>query len=153
MTSSMNVFRGSRFQRGHGLGSLFSSLLRGALPLLKTGAKYIGKRALSTGMKTAEDIMRGENPKEAFKKRLLMEGEDMLNDVSRFTKKRKRRNRNMKGRGKSTTKPKKRKRVGSKKNTIKRLKRKTLNKKHGNKKKTKRAKRKKRCSSNSSLLF
>lgn len=153
MTTPMNVFRGSRYQKGHGLGSLFSSLLRGALPLLKSGAKYVGKRVLSTGMKTAGDIIRGENPKTAFKKRLLMEGEDILDDVSRFTKKRKRK-RNMRGRGGHTTRPRKRKRKGvgsKKKKVVKRLKRKLLTNKPRNKKRTKHRKRKKR--SNDSLLF
>ena len=33
------VYVGTRYQRGHGLGSIFGSLFKSAVPLLKRGAK------------------------------------------------------------------------------------------------------------------
>ena len=37
------VYVGTRYQRGHGLGSIFGSLFKSAVPLLKTGAKTLGR--------------------------------------------------------------------------------------------------------------
>ena len=39
-------YRGVRFQRGYGIGGIFKSLARYAIPLFKQGAKVVGKRAL-----------------------------------------------------------------------------------------------------------
>jgi hypothetical protein len=41
------VYVGTRYQRGHGLGSIFGSLFKSAVPLLKRGAKTLGREALS----------------------------------------------------------------------------------------------------------
>jgi hypothetical protein len=35
------VFAGRRYQRGHGLGSIFGGLFKAAMPLLKKGAKTL----------------------------------------------------------------------------------------------------------------
>jgi hypothetical protein len=45
----MPVFRGSPWQVGYGLGGLFRSLARRAMPLIKTGAKALGNIALKMG--------------------------------------------------------------------------------------------------------
>jgi hypothetical protein len=37
------VFAGRRYQRGHGLGSIFGGLFKAAMPLLKKGAKTLGR--------------------------------------------------------------------------------------------------------------
>ena len=42
------VYAGSRYQRGHGLGSIFGGLIKAAMPLLKKGAKTLGREALKT---------------------------------------------------------------------------------------------------------
>jgi hypothetical protein len=42
------VFAGRRYQRGHGLGSIFGGLFKAAMPLLKNGAKTLGREALKT---------------------------------------------------------------------------------------------------------
>jgi hypothetical protein len=42
---------GGRYQRGHGLGSIFGGLFKAAMPLLKKGAKTLEREALKTGLK------------------------------------------------------------------------------------------------------
>jgi DnaJ-class molecular chaperone len=42
------VFAGRRYQRGHGLGSIFGGLFKAAVPLLKKGAKTLEREALKT---------------------------------------------------------------------------------------------------------
>jgi hypothetical protein len=44
------VYVGTRYQRGHGLGSIFGSLFKSAVLLLKRGAKTLGREALKTGL-------------------------------------------------------------------------------------------------------
>ena len=61
------VFAGSRMQRGHGLGSIFSGLFKAATPLLKRGAKALGKQALSTGMELASDLIEGKKIEDSSK--------------------------------------------------------------------------------------
>jgi hypothetical protein len=73
----MNFHVGARFQRGRGLGSLFGGLLRGFMPILKTGlgygsrflqsdiAKNIGSTLVDSGTKAvtnmAADFLEGKN--------------------------------------------------------------------------------------------
>jgi hypothetical protein len=47
------VFAGRRYQRGHGLGSIFGGLFKAAMPLLKNGAKTLEREALKTGLNIA----------------------------------------------------------------------------------------------------
>lgn len=54
-------FRGASVQRGYGLGSMFRSLFRFAFPLVKSGAKTVGKTALNTGIEIAKDALAGKN--------------------------------------------------------------------------------------------
>jgi hypothetical protein len=76
--SGMPVYRGStNLQRGHGLGGIFSSLFRSALPLLKQGAKAVGRQALQTGVDIAQDVMSGQSVKSAAKSRLKTAGRNM----------------------------------------------------------------------------
>ena len=62
-------FRGARMQRGYGIGSIFKSLARYAIPLFKQGAKVVGKRALQAATEVGQDVLQGKNVKEAFKSR------------------------------------------------------------------------------------
>ena len=55
--SGLAGFQGTRYQRGAGLGSMFSGLLRAAAPLLKSGAKKIGKTLLREGMDMASNFL------------------------------------------------------------------------------------------------
>ena len=58
---ALPVFAGGRVQRGHGLGSLFGSLIRSATPLIKSGAIALGKRALKTGLNVAGVVLSGQS--------------------------------------------------------------------------------------------
>ena len=77
------VFRGYKMQRGYGLGGFFAKLMRGALPLLKTGSKYVGEKMLKTGVSTLRDAMEGVNPRTALKRRIADVSDEMLDDVKR----------------------------------------------------------------------
>ena len=70
-------FRGARMQRGYGIGSIFKSLARYAIPLFKQGAKVVGKRALQAATEVGQDVLQGKNVKEAFKSR----GKQAVSDV------------------------------------------------------------------------
>jgi len=66
------VFRGSRYQRGHGLGSVLSGLFRRfVMPLFTTHGKTLALNALRTGMDLADDVLgSGQTLKESVKKRV-----------------------------------------------------------------------------------
>jgi hypothetical protein len=72
------VFAGRRYQRGHGLGSIFGELFKAAMPLLKKGAKTLEREALKTGLNIAGDVVQGRNSKQAAKSRLKSTGENLL---------------------------------------------------------------------------
>ena len=72
-------FRGARMQRGYGIGSIFKSLARYAIPLFKQGAKVVGKRALQAATEVGQDVLQGKNVKEAFKSR----GKQAASDVAK----------------------------------------------------------------------
>ena len=70
------AFHGSRFQEGHGLGSIFKGLFRWAMPHLQQGAKVLGKKALQTGVQVAQDVLEGNNVKQRWQsvvKKLLVD--------------------------------------------------------------------------------
>ena len=54
-------YRGARFQRGYGIGGIFKSLARYAIPLFLQGAKVVGKRALQAATEVGQDVLRGKN--------------------------------------------------------------------------------------------
>ena len=73
--NGMPVFIGSAWQRGHGqvgygLRGLFKSLARTVMPMVKSGAKTLGKIALSTGANVLGDVLSGKNVKESAKSRI-----------------------------------------------------------------------------------
>jgi hypothetical protein len=73
--NGMNVFRGSRYQRGHGgIGSFLKGLLRMAMPLFKSGARAVGREALRTGANILGDISSNKPAKQVFKDRLKEAG-------------------------------------------------------------------------------
>ena len=63
-----NAFQGAAMQRGYGLGGILGGLFRAATPLLKQGAKVIGKRMLRTGLDIAGDALSGRNVKHSAKR-------------------------------------------------------------------------------------
>jgi hypothetical protein len=60
-------YRGARFQRGYGIGSIFKSLARYAIPLFKQGAKVVGKRELQAATEVGQDVLQGKNVRESAK--------------------------------------------------------------------------------------
>jgi hypothetical protein len=72
------VYVGTRYQRGHELGIIFGGLFKAAVPLLKKGAKTLGREALKTGLNIAEDVVAGKNLKQATKSRLKSTGQNLL---------------------------------------------------------------------------
>ena len=65
----VNTSKDLGYQRGHGLGGLFGSLFRAAVPvfkgtvapMLKRGAKAVAREALSTGVGVAGDMLDGHS--------------------------------------------------------------------------------------------
>jgi len=68
----MPVFAGSRYQHGHGLGSVLGGFFRRFIvPLFKTHGKTLALDALRTGMNVADDVLgSGHDFKESVKKRV-----------------------------------------------------------------------------------
>jgi len=94
------IFIGRRRQRGHGVGGFFRSILRTATPLLKEGAKYIARKSMRTGVGVVEDILEGQDPRSALRKRMLRMRDDVKRDGIRKI-------RRMTGRGRISRKKKK----------------------------------------------
>jgi hypothetical protein len=67
-------FTGPVYQRGHGIGSLFRGLFRFAMPLLKQGAKTLGRQALQTGIQVAGDVLEDRPLKESLRARVKEAG-------------------------------------------------------------------------------
>lgn len=63
------VYAGTRVQRGSGLGNIFGGMIRAAIPILKRGAKTLGKSAVKTGMRVVSDIASGQGFKSSLKRR------------------------------------------------------------------------------------
>ena len=59
------ILLGARIQQGYGLGNLFSSIAKSVLPLVKKGAKTVGKQVLQSGVEFASDFLQGKNVKQA----------------------------------------------------------------------------------------
>jgi hypothetical protein len=72
------VFAGRRYQRGHGLGSIFGGLFKAAMPLLKKGAKTLGRGALKTGLNIVGDVVQGRNIKQAAESQLKSIGQNLF---------------------------------------------------------------------------
>lgn len=71
------IYRGAAYQKGHGIGSFLGSLFRSVLPLLKSGAKAIGRETLKAGVNMFDDISHNQNFKEAFQNRAKEAGENL----------------------------------------------------------------------------
>lgn len=54
-------------------------MFKSAVPLLKKGAKVLGKEALKTGLNVAADALEGQNVKESLKKRAASTGKKVVN--------------------------------------------------------------------------
>lgn len=63
------IYRGVPHQRGHGIGSFLGGLFRSVFPLLSSGAKAVGKEALSAGVGLLSDMFKAQPLGESFKSR------------------------------------------------------------------------------------
>jgi len=54
--NQMPIFMGSRFQKGHGLGSILSGLFRRILPFFRNNAKNFATNLLQTGAEVVGDV-------------------------------------------------------------------------------------------------
>ena len=59
-------FVGRPYQRGGGIGSVFSKLFRFLLPVLKSAGKEIGKEGLAVGSRILNDVAQGKNVRSAI---------------------------------------------------------------------------------------
>ena len=78
---ALPYFVGARYQRGHGLGSMFEDLLRSAMPLVERGAVALGKGALKSGVRVADDVLSGQNLKKEAKRRVTDAGKNLISGL------------------------------------------------------------------------
>ena len=71
-------FSGAPFQRGYGLGSIFGSIAKLIMPLIKLGVKVIAKQALKGGLGFASDVLAGKDAKQAAVDRAQSAGWTLL---------------------------------------------------------------------------
>lgn len=82
--AGLPYFAGAPSQRGHGLGSIFSGLLRSALPVLKTVGKNVGKSALKAGVTVAGDMIEGRNFENSLRNRAREEIGTMTRKLNKY---------------------------------------------------------------------
>ena len=80
-------FSGAPFQRGYGLGSIFGSIAKSIMPLIKSGAKAIGKQALKGGLGFASDVLAGKDAKQAAVDRARSAGSTLLRQAAKRKRK------------------------------------------------------------------
>ena len=78
---NIDVFQGSTVQRGNGIGKFLKAALKATAPLLKTGAKTIGKELMSTGVGLAKDALAGKDMKQAAEERFKSAGSSALDSL------------------------------------------------------------------------
>ena len=72
----MNYHSGLRWQRGSGIGSLFSGIFRGLMPVARSAVKTIGRVARSTPIRSAGRALKKEATKAAVETALeALEGQ------------------------------------------------------------------------------
>ena len=82
-----HYFKGTTYQRGHGLGGLFGRLFRAAVPLfkntvsplLKRGAKAMAREALKTGVGVANDLLDGGSFQNSLERRGKLAARHLMN--------------------------------------------------------------------------
>jgi hypothetical protein len=82
----INIYKGARFQRGYGLGSLFASFVRAISPIFTSqgfqqAAKKVGKRALTAGVNIGSDILAGDDFRQSLKKHATGAASDIYEDA------------------------------------------------------------------------
>jgi hypothetical protein len=79
----ISTYRGPVYQRGNGIGSVFSSLWKAISPLftgdnVRSALKSAGTQALKTGLAVGSDVMQGRNLGESLKARAGETGRELL---------------------------------------------------------------------------
>ena len=128
---TLQTYKGTSYQRGYGIGSIFSSIIKGITPLFQSSfAKQAGKSLLNTGLQVGSDILQGQNLKDSAKFRFKQAGSDMVDRAAQGIRDqigsgRKRRRKRKKNINNSSSPPlKKRKKSKKRKSKNKRKKRK-----------------------------
>ena len=87
----MAGFQGIPYQRGNGLGSFFGRLFRSILPVAKnigkSALKTVGKEALHLGANVMNDVVQGQNIKQALKTRGKKSTQKLINRAATVVKK------------------------------------------------------------------
>lgn len=68
--AGMNVYHGSKFQRGYGLASFLRNMWRLAVPIFKSGGRSLVQEGLTGGLNFANDLMQRKNARQSFENRL-----------------------------------------------------------------------------------
>jgi len=93
---TMPVFVGSRHQRGHGLGSVLSGLIRSVIvPFLKRNVGALAGNSLKTGAQFVDDTVRGKTFKETAKKQMTVRDVDWQTGSVKSKRKRRRRHKDI----------------------------------------------------------
>lgn len=71
-------FVGQPYQRGSGLGSVFSGLFRAVAPLAKSALKTVGKTAAKAGLEIASDALQGRDLSESVQYRTKKAAGELL---------------------------------------------------------------------------
>ena len=74
-------FAGRLFQKGAGIGSIFASLFKRALPFLSRASNHIGKAALKTGANVLADTVSGQRFQDSLKNRVKETGRELKRDA------------------------------------------------------------------------
>ena len=53
-------FHGAHMQRGYGIGGIYKSFARFAIPLFKQNAKALGEKALQAATQVGQDVLEGK---------------------------------------------------------------------------------------------
>ena len=77
-------FSGAPFQRGYGLGSIFGSIAKSIMPLIKSGAKAVGTKG---GLGFASDVLAGKDAKQAAVDRARSAGSTLLRQAAKRKRK------------------------------------------------------------------
>ena len=85
----MPYFAGARVQQGYGLGNLFSFITKIVLPLVKKGAKILGKQVLQSCVEFASDVLQGKNVKQTAIDQAKAAGSNLLQVAQQRVGKRK----------------------------------------------------------------
>ena len=80
--NGINYYQGVPFQKGYGIGGLFRSLFRAAVPLFKSGAKAVGKQLFHTGVDVLNDVSQGQNIKASAKQRFKEAGKNLTDKAA-----------------------------------------------------------------------